>query len=425
MPQRLINLARMLASERMQRQRLEAAQVRQLRRLVEHAFEHVPGYRSLWQAHGVAPKDVQSLSDLERLPIVDKSNMLDMGSKQFVDQRHADMRGLMPRYTSGSSGVPFEFFVDRTYDRWRKAQRLRPYVSNGLKPWHRVLAVSATEGDAPRLSARFGIFSERRVSASRPAAELLRTVNALQPDAITGYPSALRLLAAESLVSGGIARRPALVFTDSEVLTAGTRTLLREAFGTEPIDVFGTFETDNIAFECRAHAGLHVAMESAIVEIVGPEGRRLTGDLSGEVVVTVLRNTAMPFIRYNLHDVSAYRTTACECGRTLPMLGRVGGRRDDYIRLQGGKRCPAMPLLLEFDSLTEWLREYRIVQRAVGDFELHIRAIDGLSERHRQRMGEIFDRHVPAARLSFVEHVGGVPREPSGKLRCFVSAVPD
>jgi phenylacetate-CoA ligase len=415
----------MLASERMQRQRIETAQVRQLRRLVEHAFERVPGYRSLWQAHGVAPKDVQSLSDLERLPIIDKSYMLDIGSKQFVDRRDADMRGLLPRYTSGSSGVPFEFFIDRKYNQWRKAQRLRPYVSNGLKPWHRVLAVSAGEGDAPRLPAKLGIFAERRVSAARPAAELLRTLNALRPDAIIGYPSALRLLAAESLASGGVARRPALVFTDSEVLTPRTRTLLREAFGTEPIDVYGTFETDNIAFECRAHAGLHVAMESAILEIVGPEGRPVTGDVSGEVVVTVLRNTAMPFIRYNLHDVSAYRATACDCGRTLPMLGRVHGRRDDYISLQGGEQCPAMPLLLEFDSLTEWLREYRIVQRAIGDFELHVRSIDGLSESHRRLMGEIFDRHVPGARLSFVEHLGGVPREPSGKLRCFVSAVAD
>lgn len=421
MPQRLLNLAEMLRAERRDRGRLEAAQTVRLRRLLEHAFTHVPGYRDLWRDHGIHPGDVQRLEDLQRLPVIDKSTIRDAGPERFIDRRYPNGNGLLARYTSGSSGTPFEFFVSRSHNKWRKAQRLRPYVTNGVLPWHRVLAITSNEERPRLLTDTLGLFAERRVSATRPPQELMRELIGARPDVITGYPSALGLLADACLDSGAKYPRPALLFTDSEILTAGVRTRLRDAFGTDPIDVYGSYETDNIAFQCAARKGLHVAMESAIVEIVD-DGRPAGENSRGEVVVTVLRNHAMPLIRYNLHDLGAYDDSPCPCGRQLASLSGVYGRRDDYIRMPGGGQRPAMPLLLEFDALAPWLREYRIVQLSEHRFDVYLRPSTEFAAA-ATRVEAIFSRHHPDAKLSMIECPEGIPREASGKLRCFISAM--
>jgi phenylacetate-CoA ligase len=418
MPQRVLNLARMLRAERLSRGRLEEVQTARLRRLLAHAYARTSGYRDLWRRRGVHPADIRHLEDLQKLPVVDKSTIRDAGPENFIDCRYPAGRGLLRRYTSGSSGTPFEFFVSRSHNKWRKAQRLRPYVSNGLRPRHRILTLTSSEETPELLSATLGLFAERRVSATRPAHEMLQELVRQRPDALVGYPSALNLLADACLESGNDCPRPALLFSDSEVLTPGVRAHLREAFGTEPIDVYGSYETDNIAFQCSARKGLHVAMESAIVEIVH-DGRDAQPGSHGEVVVTVLHNHAMPLIRYNLHDISAYDDAPCPCGRTLATLSAVQGRSDDYVELPDGGRRPAMPMLLEFDALAPWLREYRIVQRGVERFDVYLRQSADWTAA-TTRVQAIVERHLPHARLSLIECRDGIPRDPSGKLRCFV-----
>jgi phenylacetate-CoA ligase len=138
-------------------------------------------------------------------------------------------------------------------------------------------------------------------------------------------------------------------------------------------------------------------------------------------VATVLHNFAMPFIRYNLHDLSAYALSHCDCGRTFPMLAGVEGRRDDYLGLPGRRECSPMPLLFELDGLVDWIREYRVVQTGLLEFELHVRPAGDFSGAARRRLAEIFERHAPGACLTLVESTAGIPRDRSGKRRCFVS----
>src|SRR5205823_13041329 len=54
------------------REEIEQLQVRRLRRLVEHAGEHVGYYRELFQRAGVTPDAIRTLDDLRRIPRLDK-----------------------------------------------------------------------------------------------------------------------------------------------------------------------------------------------------------------------------------------------------------------------------------------------------------------------------------------------------------------
>ena len=97
---------------RADRATLEAFQLRRLRALVRHAWDHVPFYRRWFERAGVAPDQIRTLADLERVPIVDKEDFRQAGADAVADD--VDRSTLIPRLTSGTSGVPFE--VLRTRD---------------------------------------------------------------------------------------------------------------------------------------------------------------------------------------------------------------------------------------------------------------------------------------------------------------------
>jgi phenylacetate-coenzyme A ligase PaaK-like adenylate-forming protein len=101
-----------------------------------------------------------------------------------------------------------------------------------------------------------------------------------RPDIIHGYPSSLVSLGSVILDKGLDVPGPRQVFTDS----------------------VGSFETENIAYECEHHQGCHVATDCVILEIL-KDGKPVAEGEDGEMVCTVLDNLAMPLVRYNLHDL--------------------------------------------------------------------------------------------------------------------------
>ncbi|MBC7206073.1 MAG: phenylacetate--CoA ligase family protein, partial [Methyloversatilis sp.] len=89
------------------RERLEALRVQRLRALLTHAAAHVPYYRDLFARVGFDPAAVSSLTDLQRLPFLDKPLI-----RAHTDALKADdARGLARFNTGGSSGVPLIFYI--------------------------------------------------------------------------------------------------------------------------------------------------------------------------------------------------------------------------------------------------------------------------------------------------------------------------
>ena len=89
------------------RERLEALRVQRLRALLTHAASHVPYYRDLFARIGFDPAAMSSLTDLQRLPFLDKPLI-----RAHTDALKADdARGLARFNTGGSSGVPLIFYT--------------------------------------------------------------------------------------------------------------------------------------------------------------------------------------------------------------------------------------------------------------------------------------------------------------------------
>jgi phenylacetate-CoA ligase len=88
-----------------------------VRRLLFHAYDTVPYYRSLFIAQGWHPSDFRCLEDLEVCPSDEgrhPRNAAALRSSAF------DSKAVTLKKTSGSTGVPLEIAVNRDSMEWKR-----------------------------------------------------------------------------------------------------------------------------------------------------------------------------------------------------------------------------------------------------------------------------------------------------------------
>ena len=419
MIRRACYLAGMLRSERLAPRQHVALQERLLPGLIQHCVAQVPFYRELYR--GADTRAIRRVADLAQLPVVDKLALRAAGPRWRALDAPAQLVSIS---TSGSSGAPLRFEIDPLYDQWRKAQYLRPYLSNGRGLRERVLRLRTRARVSARSPwfTRLGLLPEWPLDLNTEPGEVRRQWQALRPTILQGYPSALRLLAQACADE----RRPLLppprvIFTDSELLLPETRGLLERAFGAPVIDVFGTFETDNIAYQCERREGYHLTPDSVIVEVLR-NGLPVAAGETGELVVTVLRNRTTPFIRYNLRDLGTLAAEPCACGRSTPLLQVIAGRTDDFIVLPDGRERSPLDVVGLFAQQSQLLRQYQLRQTAIDRFDLWLVPMAQFTAADREYLTRRLAEYLGPVRLD-IHVTDRIAADPSGKLRAIVSQV--
>lgn len=416
-----LHLVWLMRNERCSRNELEDIQSKKLRSLVRHAYENVKFYKDLFQKSGLHPRHIQSVDDLGKIPIVDKSDFHRHDYPALLDGRIGSIERLITVQTSGSSGVSLKFYIDRSYNQFRRAQYLRPYLTNGRKLMDRVVRLKNMEIPHKKWFQYIGLLPEYSIYSDSTLDDQLKMIKKINPSILQGYGSCFGLLASKILEDGISISKPRIVFTDSELLSEPLRRQIEKAFGAEVIDVYGTFETENIAYECAKHEGYHIASDCVIMEFI-KDGKKVGPDEEGEIVCTVLDNWTMPFIRYNLHDAGSYTDKPCSCGRTFPLMNVIAGRTVDYAVCEGGHKKSPTTFLGRLVPLAEFTREYQIIQKEVKSFKVFVvplREFDPEIERMiKENLWKVFPEST--VDIQWVDKIG---RSPSGKFRVFISEV--
>jgi phenylacetate-CoA ligase len=195
-------------------------------------------------------------------------------------------------------------------------------------------------------------FELSEAAVGRFASSLARA----RPDVIVAYTSAIYTLARMLEARGMTPFSPASIVVGAEQLHDFQRTTIERVFRAPVYETYGSREFMLIGAECEAHAGLHLTAEHLIVEILDDEGAPVPAGTEGDVVITDLTNTGMPFIRYRNGDRAIAATGACPCGRHLPRLARVTGRRLDVLTTPDGQQLPG-------EFFPHILKEFAAVQR--------------------------------------------------------------
>ncbi len=414
-----INLIRLLQNERRSLDELIHYQTTRLKKLVNHAYTTVPFYKELYNNSGLRPDEIKSIDDITKIPVISKKLLAQNPYDKLISEKY-NIKNLIPVKTAGSNGSPYMFYIDRSFDQFRKAQFIRPYISNGKRLIDHSVSFSVTKSPPFKWYHRFGLITESRIFTGQNINDQIKMLRDINPDIIQGYGSVLNLLSVELIENNISIKSPRLLFTDSELLMPDMRSNIEKVFGTDVIDIYGTFETDNIAYECSKHEGYHIAIDSVIMEFLKDNQPVETGE-EGEIVVTVLNNFAMPFIRYNLQDVGSMINKSCSCGRTFPLMNQIKGRSSDYMLTEDGRKISVFNLG-RFASLAPNVYEYQIIQEDFNNFTLLIVPNKSYNNEGEQQIKPAIRELFPKARIN-IKLVSSIKREPSGKFKAFKSKV--
>jgi phenylacetate-CoA ligase len=376
---------------------------------LRHAYQGSPYYRAAFDAAGVRPDQVKSLDDLRRFPFIDKSVLRD---RQLAVPPFGDLVAVPEEEivyisaSSGSTGVPTASpFTTKDFDDWIDYEA-RQFWSSGLRPTDRYahsLNFSLFVGGPCVLGAqKLGALSIH--AGTLPSERLLAILKQFQATAIWTTPSYAWYLG-ETAVREGIdprrdlAVRRLFVAGEPGGSIAETRNRIEALWGAEVYDYYGLSDIFGAcAGMCTEKDGLHWAEDHIHVEVLNPDsGEAVAEGKRGELVLTTLKKSARPMIRFRTGDIVSVTTEPCRCGRTSLRLKGIHGRLDDMLIIKGVNLFPSdvEAVARQEPALTG---EYRLVVERINHLDRltieveHVPGFNGAPEDLAQRFG----RHLKA-----------------------------
>jgi len=411
-------------TQRLSADELQALQLRRLRDLLRDAAENVPYYQSLFQKLGATPDDFHQLSDLARLPILDKQQVRD-NPDQFINRR-CDKSRLIEDHTSGSTGQPLRFSLTVEQKAYEMAYSIRFWRWAGYHTGARIAAfrhyIPKTQNDplwehnARMRTLFFSVYDMKPANLRAYVEEF----NRFQPQFVRGYPSSIYIFAQFAASEGLRVHAPRAVLSSSETLSPEMRAVIERTLQCPVYDWWGSNERVVTACQCERRGPFHVNGEGGILELV-PTANAASED-GHRMIGTGLINHAMPLIRYDLGDLAVPAKDPCGCGRGLPCIERILGRVNDTIVTGEQKYVPSVRFYTLFETHDK-VRQFQVVQTEPNAVVVRIVPAQKFNGAETNELRGKLARFLgDAVKIDF-ELVDHIQPEPSGKIRNVVSLV--
>ena len=364
------------------REKLQKLQEGKLQELVRHSYQNVPFYRHLYDSAQTSTTNLTGPCKFERLPFVTRQDLRDT-PLQDRTAADADASKCMPNTTSGSTGTPVTVLDDPTFAAEQEIINLRPMLAAGIRPWHRICRIWGNPENQPRMASNLGLYSGiknrfyKRVYGTEDIHNHIKFYAAWNPDVIIATPSYFRaLLWFGEEDQAKLSLKVAV--TDGELLDDTTRKRICDTFQADVIDTYGLTEAGIIAWECPAHCGYHINVESVFVEFIHDGGPAAPGEAS-RVYVTSLDRKTTPVIRYFTGDIATPTDEECPCGRGLPLMKDIQGRMIDFILMKDGSHVSPHNVMGRVRRI-EGVENLKLTQKRDFSMELQVRTRTEKSE---------------------------------------------
>jgi phenylacetate-CoA ligase len=398
---------------------IAAQQHVQRRALLAHAATTVPHYE------GLDPHD------WSRVPVMSRETITAAAARLLSRAYPAPHGPVEEVATSRSTGEPVRVRATGVMTTFWQAITLRDHLWHARDLTARLAVIRYTGDDAPppdglRLRG-WGAATEALapdaplsvLSVASTTDEQIAWLAREAPAYVLVYPSVLDAILRRLEATG--ARLPSVrqVRTISEVLAPETRARCRDVLGVAIVDTYSAQEVGYIALQCPSHAHYHVQAERLLVEVLDDAGAPCRVGETGRVVITDLHNFATPVLRYEIGD-HAEVGAPCPCGRGLPVLTRIVGRRRNMLTYPDGRTV--WPVFTLACRAAARYRELQVVQLDADTLRARVVPDGDFTEAAAAAL-------IAALRASFahpfaieIERVDALSRSPAGKLEEFVSA---
>lgn len=298
---------------------------------IKYAYKYVPYYRENYNANDV--KTMDSLSDIERFPFIDKE-IVKSNEDQFISDKFKKGE-LIQKKTSGSTGMPLAIYMnkDTTLKEWAFVVHIWERI--GFTSKSSRLLMREIEDKNKGICYFDGLKNELRIDISNMTPENMeiycKAIERYKPDYIHGYPSATLQLC-KFIEKRGIKHQFKGVLPSSEGMSKEEVNYIKRVLNCPCLSFYGHTERLVMAGQCECSECYHVEPLYGYCELIDKNGEVIREEgKTGEIVATGFCNTGMPLIRYKTGDLAEWSLKKCSCGRNYKLLKKLEGRTTEYL----------------------------------------------------------------------------------------------
>jgi phenylacetate-CoA ligase len=398
--------------------------------MVRHAYTRVPMYRKKYDAHGVKIDQIKTVADIERLPILEKDDLIEFFPNGALAEGYT-VDNVITAISGGSSGkvVRVAYSLDTMIERVMTAFRIYYMMMDGYPPHYEQTYVYT--GKYPFESLPDGSYKLNHIWTLDDLETSRRKLMSSSPQMLTLYPSKLadilKGLREEDIAK--LRKNLKCINVKSEMSLESQRDEWSRIFGVPVLDEYGSEElAGTVAAQCR-HKGYHIWEDINIVEVVDEKDHVIDDGTLGELIATNLYNWAMPIIRYRQGDLISLleRDKPCPCGRTFQMLNEFKGRiNSKFIAPSGREFSPGFLLDVGYTRLMKYgeaMATWQLIQETKSDVYFDCqptpKMTDAIKESLRTEIADLLGHEFNVE----VRLVEGVTLTPRGKRNQIISKI--
>ena len=413
--------------ENLNREALQARQLQRLQHLVKEVSSTNEFWQKKWSVAGVDVNSIQSLSDLQKLPITTKSELVEdhMAHAPYGTNLTYPVENYTRMHqTSRTTGSPMRWLDTKASWDWFSECWAQIYRMVGLYPEDRLFFPfsfgpfvgfwAAFEGATRRgnfclagggmgSEARLQMILDNKITAvCCTPTYALRLAEVAEAENINLAASRVRALVVAGEPGGNI---------------EATKLRIGQAWGARVFDHWGMTEIGALGIEPLESPGsLNILETECIAEIVNSDTLEpVAPGEQGELIITNLGRIGSPLIRYRTGDLVSEDTSPCPSGRSLLRLkGGILGRADDMVIIRGNNVFPSSleAILRTFDRIAEYRIEVRTI-RSMQHMKIELEPTDSAAADPQRLVHDV--SHAIKDRLNFNAEVitvapGALPR---------------
>lgn len=308
------------AVEQMKREHLEALQLKRLKKQVKWAYEKSAFYKSVFDKAGVAPADICSLADIEKLPCIDRIQLFQVSVYDILTlpisgvlriSRQGDMFTYTKMYTNGDVARHIEMMT-------------RVLVSYGIDNT-KVVGLIGEASDSRLMDVQYAL--ENMGASVMLMGSNMDNITALMTqchvDVLISDFRLITQLIVKLQADGENAEDlyiPSIICLE-EALHNPMRAYIERRINVKAMTVYNSpgLGCAGIMFPCQQGTGFHIQEDYYYPEILefGSDAVIHESQRAGELVLTSLMAEAMPIFRLRTGQAVIRLDDPCECGRTL------------------------------------------------------------------------------------------------------------
>lgn len=392
-----------------------------LQKTVQSARQTTPYYAE--KLRGLPDSFPTSFAEYRELSVLDKTIVKAM--KNELRSQEFKPAELIPCSTSGSTGEPTIVYSSQSDIGWRLSGE--QYYYSLLKSEHGKRIGKLYGGEVESNHQSVYIEQLKNWAFNRLSYDCLtldegyllnvhRGFAKFTPDIIIAYSSAIYLLA---LVLDRRGIRPTypqqVILCAAEKLENYQRAVVENVFGVPVVERYGSRDVGQMAFQLPDRGrDFYVDRCSCLIE---PDGAPDENGVA-PILVTTLRNQAMPLLRYRIDDLARFPLTWTP-EQSVSTISEIVGRTCDYILLPDQKKISGGMMDILFQDRD--VNAYQVVQHADASVQVKIVPGPTLTRAEQNEIQRIIRHQLSGLAVEF-EYPAEIKRTTAhAKLRPVVS----